>query len=679
MVGRGYNHSHASMNVQYPTSCQRAKVPTVVNYESCNDTFHDKLPGPNTHAENSFNDLKKKSPGVVVKKQQQLDHDDDASILIRFVRRFDVVGFVMEWLEEDAKFDEPASSGGKGALWKRQKRTYAVLVRTFVYDPKKRKISSIAQHLWIATLIGALLGIFVGFWKMTIEAGNDLIWESIPSMLQDAGVPYLEYYTVPVMTVLTVVSALMFARRPNMPDQNTFLDDFHRVGGPDSIAEFWPLVVSATLGMWSGGSLGPELPLLMASGMIGSILWRRLKLKSLEQRQIIVLTAQAAAISAFFKIPGGGCFFALELPYRSGMQHAVALIPGMWASFISTMVYCWFMKEPLEGMFDFPDIPGSLPNWIFGPAALFSLISVLPGIMYLKKVKSIKKLVHKLTHFPEAPKYETLADCDTFYEDRDANHYYRSLCSGFQIPMLFLASLVTSVICLIFPHCFSWGEAQLQTLIDAGQSELPYFDKDSPLVAPFAMCMPDPDGLDWKCMLAIPLLKMICIGIAVGTGIRCGHFWGPLFVGCAASQLVLGFMRFTGWGSDALSPYTGAIILLMMASAHVVTFRSYLGISFILLQASEENIKLLILLTFVTGLSMAMTSSFVFYTSQQNEYDDTLHDINKFVGKFGIDINDSVTDADDFEENFKEFHHDYISNSVHSQELQRSGGFSLVV
>ena len=66
--------------------------------------------------------------------------------------------------------------------------------------------------------------------------------------------------------MLSYLSAVL----PPIPDQNVWIETLHRV----RIVEhhtFIHLILISTAGMASGLSLGPELPLVIIAGMIGSI------------------------------------------------------------------------------------------------------------------------------------------------------------------------------------------------------------------------------------------------------------------------------------------------------------------------------------------------------------------------------------------------------------------------
>ena len=75
------------------------------------------------------------------------------------------------------------------------------------------------------------------------------------------------------------------------------------------------------------------------------------------------------------------------------------------------------------------------------------------------------------------------------------------------------------------------------------------------------------------------------VALSLSTGIVGGQFWGPLFVGCAASHFFTDLMalckEFVGFG-EILSAYPCVAILCVMGSVHTVTFRAHMAIMLIL-------------------------------------------------------------------------------------------------
>ena len=96
-----------------------------------------------------------------------------------------------------------------------------------------------------------------------------------------------------------------------IPTQDQWISNVHSRGVQDHTT-FFPLFFLSTAAMWSGLSLGPELPLVLTAGMAGS--WLAIITKqSVLQARVLNLTAASAAIGGFFGFPMAGALFVLEL------------------------------------------------------------------------------------------------------------------------------------------------------------------------------------------------------------------------------------------------------------------------------------------------------------------------------------------------------------------------------
>jgi hypothetical protein len=81
------------------------------------------------------------------------------------------------------------------------------------------------------------------------------------------------------------------------------------------------------------------------------------------------------------------------------------------------------------------------------------------------------------------------------------------------------------------------------------------------------------------------MTKILVVGVSLGTGIVGGHFWGPLYVGAAASNLFIDIMSVIhsefGLG-EILYEYPCVALLCIMGATHVVTFRAHTAVMLIL-------------------------------------------------------------------------------------------------
>jgi Voltage gated chloride channel len=219
------------------------------------------------------------------------------------------------WLRRGVKYDEDTKEEyfEDNAIY-----SLSGLVRHFLYNPICPEFTSLQQFSW-ACLIGAFMGLYTAFWKIFIEIGVEFVWETIPEFLLGIGVftelvgarPLYHYMWICPSIFGGLLSWIFVVIPTKIPDQNTWINALHSRGVQDH-ETFIPLFLLSTMGMWSGLSLGPELPLVLTGGMLGS--WLALLTKqSMLQARVLNLTAASAAVGGFFGFPMAGALFVLEM------------------------------------------------------------------------------------------------------------------------------------------------------------------------------------------------------------------------------------------------------------------------------------------------------------------------------------------------------------------------------
>jgi H+/Cl- antiporter ClcA len=464
------------------------------------------------------------------------------------------------------------------------------------------------------------MGVYTAAWKALIEACVDFIWKDVPEMLLTWGVFTDVDGSFPIYHYMWIVPAFfggtlsyVFAALPTpIPGQNEWIHNLHS-RGVQSADTFVPLFLLSTAGMASGLSLGPELPLILTAGMIGSWLGVLCK-QSMLQARVLNLTAASAAIGGFFGFPMAGALFVLEIPHRMGLQYFEALSPATIASIVAVLTNRLVTGNDVSGYYEYPFLNESLPSQIFKDAIVYGLFGGALGIFYTKVVLVLKDFVHGA--FKTEPDHHH-AGHNQSHRDK-ANHLEETIplvgnpelnvkkegpVRQDPLPNLFactipheptraavsgtLVGLVVGTTCMFIPHVMFWGEAQLQSLIDKGRTPLPVFgrgDEPSAGLVALGYCMIDQEGtgnsgFSLGCSAAIALAKIFVTGLSLGTGIVGGHFWAPLFVGCASSHF---FTDLVGKGSAAigfstsLSAYPCVALLCIMGSTHVVTCKCLL-------------------------------------------------------------------------------------------------------
>lgn len=273
-----------------------------------------------------------------------------------------------------------------------------------------------------------------------------------------------------------------------MPGQNEWIESLHRVGIMDHTM-FLHVIALSTLGMASGLSLGPEMPLVLSAGMIGSVVAVMCKQSVLSAR-VLNLTAASAAIGGFFGFPMAGALFVLELPHRMGLQYFEALNPSVLASIVSVIVNRKLTGDEVKGMFKYPFLSDTLPNNIFPIVIVYGIVGSIVGVMYAEGLLWLKHWVHDWFHAPHDDHndhngtYEYLNGKDnTKLYDKDPDHFpllkkKDGCCTWMQkgVQRFFgikheptraavagvLAGALVGLNCMLLPHNLFWGEAQLQ-------------------------------------------------------------------------------------------------------------------------------------------------------------------------------------------------------------------------
>ncbi|MCM4150116.1 chloride channel protein [Arenibacter sp. N53] len=141
------------------------------------------------------------------------------------------------------------------------------------------------------------------------------------------------------------------------------------------------MILSSLLCVASGGSLGPEAPLVQVTGSTGSWLGKIFRLKGEELRSLSI-AGMASGFTALFGAPLGGSLFSLEiLHHKHAVEYYKAIIPALVASSFSYVVFAlvihlgigpiWNLSEyEYSGVFDFLyavifAVVGTLVAWSF--------------------------------------------------------------------------------------------------------------------------------------------------------------------------------------------------------------------------------------------------------------------------------------------------------------------------
>ena len=293
------------------------------------------------------------------------------------------------------------------------------------------------------------MGLLSGLWVIPLMAGAGLLAGIIIHKIGDPGEIHL------------IVNNIRFRKGKLDPGNNL------------------SMILSSLLCVGSGGSLGPEAPLVQVTGSTGTWLGQKLRLKG-EQLRSLSIAGMASGFTALFGAPLGGSLFSLEiLHHKHAVEYYRAIIPAFVSSCASYIIFALIIHLGLGPIWDLPTYEiKSLFDFAY--AISFGLVATAAGWVFIYITKYLKKN----------------------FNDLQVPVYIKTLIGG----------ILLGTISYFFPVTRYFGHHELNTLLDSGFS-LQY-------------------------LLAILVFKIIAIAITVTSGWR-GGFIIPLFFTGATLGLII--------------------------------------------------------------------------------------------------------------------------------------------
>lgn len=239
------------------------------------------------------------------------------------------------------------------------------------------------------------------------------------------------------------------------------------------------MILSSLLCVASGGSLGPEAPLVQVTGSTGTWLGKLFRLKGEELRSLSI-AGMASGFTALFGAPLGGSLFALEiLHHKHAVEYYKAIIPALVASSFSYVIFAIIIHLGLGAVWDLSTYEYS-GVFDFGYAVLFAILATAVGWGFIYCTKFFKQL----------------------FESRPMPIYVKTLIGG----------ILLGVIAYYFPLTRYFGHHQINALLA----------EDLPI----------------KLLLAILVFKILAIAITVTSGWRGGFIIPLFFVGATLGLII---------------------------------------------------------------------------------------------------------------------------------------------
>lgn len=341
-------------------------------------------------------------------------------------------------------------------------------------EPEQARQLTYTQLVLCAVLIGAVGGLVATLYYYVLEAMMHGMWHTLPEFLE----PYFPSWlpTQNYVWIATTVGGffvgliLYFMGLPGEMAQ--VVDKIHSPGKID-VRKTPAMIIASLVAITSGGSAGPEAPLVQVNGSFGSVLGEKLKV---DTRSVRVLTfcGMSAALGAFFGAPIGAALFALEIPHRKGLEYYEAIAPAVISAILSFAVFRINTGITIGGFYHFESVPALTPMNLFEGLVL-GVIGAAVAVMFIVVFRMVGRLLDPLEHY--------------------------------RIPLATLGGLSIGLIAFAFPQTLFFSEEQIHTVIETGAA------------------------LGVAALLAIAVAKMFAISFTLHSGFLGGFIFPLFFIG----------------------------------------------------------------------------------------------------------------------------------------------------
>jgi len=179
--------------------------------------------------------------------------------------------------------------------------------------------------LWVA--VGIMGGVIAGSYWIVLEG-------LLHFLAQFQGL-----YVIPVMAVAGLLAGLIIHSLGDPGEMDLIVNNIRFKGGRLEPRNNPSMILSSLLCIASGGSAGPEAPLVQVVGSTGTWIAKKLCVRGEDLRSLSI-AGMASAFTALFGAPLGGGLFALEILHHKHIsEYYQALLPALVASCSSYVVF----------------------------------------------------------------------------------------------------------------------------------------------------------------------------------------------------------------------------------------------------------------------------------------------------------------------------------------------------
>ena len=202
------------------------------------------------------------------------------------------------------------------------------------------------------------------------------------------------WQVIPVMSICGLLAGLIIHFIGDPGEIHLIVDNIKFNKGKLDPKNNPSMIMSSLLCVASGGSLGPEAPLVQITGSTGTWLGKLFRLKGEELRSLSI-AGMASGFTALFGAPLGGSLFSLEiLHHKHSLEYYKAIIPALVASCFSFVVFALIVHLGLGAVWAVPTYEYS-GIFDFIDAILFGIVATATGWLFIYCVKFFKSLFEK--------------------------------------------------------------------------------------------------------------------------------------------------------------------------------------------------------------------------------------------------------------------------------------------
>jgi chloride channel protein, CIC family len=332
----------------------------------------------------------------------------------------------------------------------------------------------------LSLIVGLLSAIAAAFLKNAVHFTNKLLTKGIST--ESGGYLYLVY---PVIGMLLTLLFVRYIVRDNIGHGiSRILHAISRKKSQLKVHNTWTSLISTTLTIGFGGSVGAEAPIVLTGSSIGSAIGRFFKL-NYKNITLLIGCGAAGAISGIFKAPIAGIVFTLEILMLD--LTISSIVPLLISSVTAATVAYFLMGDKV--LFSF-DITGSFN------------ISNIPWYIVLGIISGFISLYFsKMTLFLESS-YEKIR-----------NSYLR----------LILGGIVLGGLIYLFPPFYGEGYNTIMALLQGNSDQVFTSSIFSSISGSFLIMI--------LFMIGLIMLKVIASSSTNGAGGVGGIFAPTLFIG----------------------------------------------------------------------------------------------------------------------------------------------------